>query len=244
MTNIPNMEYNKKIEVFSNVVKKEVLFPLEEKVVPGTLVFESLNPFPGYYHDTPDSSPPLYLYLALDMHYRFEEILRSIQEVSQGMSERFDACKAILTMSGEDIPAIRLRHFGGFECVVPLQEAFKNHGLGYLRKSKRAGEYPSFVRIVKMLYMKQVNPHIFIDLKEDYHGYIGIPRYLPWELFEQVTNRVKYNWMDSKFDTACGSFFLEGKLHEFVRIYSEKLDLRYLQDIRNLYLEELSHPLT
>jgi hypothetical protein len=238
------MEYNRKMEVFSNVVKQEVLFPLEEKISSGSLVFESLDPFPGYYHETPDSSPPLYLYLALDRQYRFEEILRAIQEVTPLTSEGFDACKAIITIAGEEIPAIRLRHFGGFDCVAPLQEAFKNHGLGYLRKSKRQGEYPSFVRIVKMLYLKQVEPHVYIDLKEDYHGYIGIPRYLSWELFESVTSRVKYNWMGSKFDTACGSFFSEGRLYEFVRVYSDKLDSGYLQDIRSLYLEELSHPLS
>lgn len=72
------MEYNKKIEVFSNVVKFEIIFPIDEKIVPGSLVFESLDPFPGYYRDTPDAAPPLYLYLVLDRQYRFEEILRAV----------------------------------------------------------------------------------------------------------------------------------------------------------------------
>lgn len=46
------MEYNKKLEVFGNLLKQEKLFPVEDKIVAGSLVFESLDPFPGYYSDT------------------------------------------------------------------------------------------------------------------------------------------------------------------------------------------------
>jgi hypothetical protein len=80
-------------------------------------------------------------------------------------------------------------------------------------------------------------------MKEDFHGYIEIPRFLNWEQFEKVTRQVKNNWFGSKFDAAVGSFYVEGRLREFVRIYSSKLDTGYLQDIRALYLEKMSHPL-
>ncbi len=237
------MEYNKKMEVFSNLVKLEKLFPIEDKIVRGSLVFESLDPFPGYYSDTPDSSPPVYLYLALDKMYRLEEILRSSQLIEPRFEEQFDAGKGILTIGAEEIPVIRLRHFGNYDMVAPLQEAFRDTGIGYLKRAKKQAEYPALLRIVKMMQIKQVEPHIFIDLKEDFHGYIEIPRFLNWEQFLTITQQVKYNWFGSKFDAAYGSFFAEGRLHEFIRIYSSKLDTDYLQDIRTLYLEKLSHPL-
>ncbi len=237
------MEYNKKLEVFGNLLKQEKLFPVEDKIVAGSLVFESLDPFPGYYSDTPDSAPPVYLYLALDKMYRLEEILRASQLIEPRFEEYFDAGKGIVYMGAEEIPVIRLRHFGNYDMVAPLQEAFSEAGIGYLRKSRKQGEYPALVRIVKMMWIKQVEPGVYIDMKEDFHGYIEIPRFLEWELFEKVTRQVKYNWFGSKFDAAVGSFVAEGKLREFVRVYSSKLDIGYLQDIRALYLEKMSHPL-
>jgi hypothetical protein len=236
------MEYNKKMEVFSNLVKQETMFPLEDKIIPGSLVFESLNPFPGYYSEGPDDTPPLYLYLALDKPYRLEELLRATQQVEPSFEENFDAGKSILMIGGDEFPAIRLRHFSDYNSLLPLQEAFTKHGIGFLKRTKRKGQYTALVRIVKILYIKQVEPHTYIDLKEDFHGYIEIPKCLTWDQFEYVTKLVKYNWFGSKFDAAHGSFYYEGRLHEFVRIYSDQMDTDYLQDIRSLYLEKLTHP--
>lgn len=237
------MEFNKKLEVFSNLLKQETLFPVEDKVVSGSLVFESLDPFPGYYHDTPDSSPPLYLYLALDKMYRLEEIIRASQLIEPRFEGHFDAGKGILYHAAEEIPVIRLRHFGQYDVVAPLQEAFREAGIGYLRKSRKQGEFTALIRIVKMMWIKLVETGVYVDMKEDFHGYIEIPRFLNWEQFEKVTRQVKNNWFGSKFDAAVGSFYAEGRLREFVRIYSSKLDTGYLQDIRALYLEKISHPL-
>jgi hypothetical protein len=237
------MEFNKKLEVFSNLLKQETLFPVEDKVVSGSLVFESLDPFPGYYHDTPDSSPPLYLYLALDKMYRLEEIIRASQLIEPRFEGHFDAGKGILYHAAEEIPVIRLRHFGQYDVVAPLQEAFREAGIGYLRKSRKQGEFTALIRIVKMMWIKLVETGVYVDMKEDFHGYIEIPRFLNWEQFEKVTRQVKNNWFGSKFDAAVGSFYVEGRLREFVRIYSSKLDTGYLQDIRALYLEKMSHPL-
>ena len=237
------MEYTKKIEVFSNLVKLEKIFPVEDRIVQGSLVFESIDPFPGYYSESPDSSPPLYLYLALDELYRLEQILRAVQEIEPLFEEHFDAGKGIISIGSEDIPVIRLRHIGNYENVIPLQKALMEHGIGYLKRSRKSGEYLALIRIVKMMYLKQVEPHIYVDLKEEFHGYFEIPRYLNWNKFEAVTRQVKYNWFGSKFDAAYGSFFHESRLHEFVRIYATSLDNSYLREIRNLYLEKLDHPL-
>ncbi len=237
------MKENKKLEVFGNLLKREKLFPLEDKIVSGSMVYESLDPFPGYYNDIPDSSPPAYLYLALDKKYRLEEILRASQLLEPRFEEHFDVGKGILYLRSKEIPVIRLRHLGNYDIVASLQEALSEAGIGYLCKSHKQGEYTALVRIVKMMRVRQVETAVYIDMKEDFHGYIEIPRFLNWKQFEKVTRHVKYNWFGSKFDAAVGSFYIEGKLREFVRIYSDKLDIGYLQDIRALYLEKMSHPL-
>lgn len=235
------MEYIRKAEVYSNLIKLENIFPLEQRIIPGSLVFESRDPFSGYYSETPDSSPPVYLYLVLDKAYRFEEIMRATQKVRLSVPEEFDAAMGILNVGSEEPQfVIRLRNFRDIRVLIPIQEAYQEQGINFLKGHKKQGEYRVHTRIIKMLWLGEAAPFVYHDLKEQYHGYIEIPEFLPWEKFLTITRQVKYNWMGSKFDASCGSFVLDGELHEFVRIYSWNMDIGYLQDIRALYLEKMN----
>jgi hypothetical protein len=233
------MGNNKKIEVFGNLLKIETVEVIKKKIVPGSLVFESQNPFPGYYHETPGSSVPLYMYIALNKHHSLEKLLRATQEIESGFEGKFEAGKGFLTIADEEFYVLRLRHFGDYNMVVKIQEAFAGVGIDLLTTSKKQGIYEAKIRIVKFLSLEEVGDGIYFDLKEDFHGYIEIPRFLDWDEFYDVTKRVRYNWTGSEFDAASGSFFYNGKLHEFVRIYSHKLSKEYLTEIRTLYLEKI-----
>ena len=63
------MERNKRFEVFGTLTKTETVFTIDDKIIPGTLVFEALRPFPGYYSESPTSAKPVYMYLALEEQY-------------------------------------------------------------------------------------------------------------------------------------------------------------------------------
>jgi hypothetical protein len=84
------METNKQFEVFGSITKTETVFTIDQKIISGTLVFEALKPFPGYYSDSPMGAKPVYRYLALDDAYEFEDILRATQKVQLGFDTRFD----------------------------------------------------------------------------------------------------------------------------------------------------------
>lgn len=232
------MVNNKQIEVFSNLTKLEKVEIIKKKIVPGSLVFESKNPFPGYYHETPGPPDELYMYIALSGDHSLEKILRATQKIESGFEGKFDAGKGFLTIVNDMFYVLRLRHFGDYDMVVKIQKAFAGVGIDLLTNSKKQGIHEAQIRIVKFLMLEELGPGVFVDMKEHYHGYIVIPRFLEWNEFFDVTMRVRYNWTGSEFDAACGSFYYQGKLHEFVRIYSQKLSKEYLTDIRELYLKK------
>ena len=229
----------KKIEVFSNLEKIERVEVIKKKIVPGSLVFESKNPFPGYYHETPGSVNEAYMYIALAKHHSLEDILRATQRIEEHFDGSFDAGKGFLTIVNDLYYVLRLRHFGDYDMIVKIQEAFAGVGIDLLKNAKKLGAHDARIRIVKFLSLDEVGDGVYLDMKDDYIGYIEIPKFLLWDEFYDVTMQVRYNWAGSEFDAAVGSFHHNGRLQEMVRIYSHKLSPEYLSEIRKVYLEKI-----
>jgi len=233
------MEQNKQFEVFGSLTKTETVFTIDHKILPGTLVFEALKPFPGYYYDTPTGSKPVYLYLALEEQYPIEDILRASQKIQHEFKTRFDAGKGFLSVHDVKYDVLRIRHLKDYDLLEKLQRSFTENGIQFLHKSKKYKDELVKIRIVKFFTLNEIAENIFLDKNEKYHAYIEIPRHLDWEEFIAITNKVKYNWVEGKFDAAMGAFYYNGELHELVRIYSDKIGLDYLQDLRKVYLEKM-----
>ncbi|HKJ41918.1 MAG TPA: hypothetical protein VKA27_07470 [Sunxiuqinia sp.] len=233
------MEQKNNIEVFGTITKRETVFTIDDKVEPGTLVFEALEPFPGYYHETPMDQKPIYMYIALAEPYSLEEIIRATENVEQVFDEKFDSGKGLLRMFNSVYTVLRVRHLKRYDLVGALQKAYESNGIRFAQKSKKGIKEEAQIKVIKFFSLEELDEGIYMDKKEKYHAYIELPHYLEWEKFNELGNRVKYNWTGSKFDAAVGAFYYEGKLHEFVRIYSKKLSLEYLQDLKKLFYAKL-----
>lgn len=233
------MEQRKEIEVFGTLTKTEKVFTIDKKVTNGSLVFEALEPFPGYYHETPFDTKPVYLYLALEENYPLEDVIRISQKIQPEFGKRFDAGKGFIQVINEKYNVLRLRHLNDYNAVEQLQQAFADNGIKPLHKQKKNFEAEAYIKIVKFLTLEPLADGIWLDKREDYHGYIELPKKLSWEEFRELSLSVKYNWMGSKFDAAKGAFYYQRTLHEFVRIYSNKIDTEYLQELQKLYLEKM-----
>lgn len=233
------MKENKKIEVFSNLTKLITVVAINEKIIPGSLVFDSLNTFPAYYHDTPFSARPIYIYLVLDKQYPLEEILRATQNIEKKYDWSFDAGKGYLQIGSELLNVIRLRHIPDLEIVDNIQEAYIKQGIHFLMNKKIKGTLEAEIKVVKFMNLEQLGEGVYIDWQRPEFGYIEIPEYLDYQTFVKVTMDVKYNWMGPEFDAATGSFYYQGKLLEFIRILSSKNEAEYLDSIRKLYLQKI-----
>lgn len=233
------MKDSNKMEVFGNLTKYDTVVAIDEKIVPGSLVFDSLNPFPGYYHETPMEGRPIYIYLVLDKQYPLEEVLRATQNIEKEYEWKFNAGKGYMRIGSEFLNVIRVRHLPELDLVEKIQEAYMKHGIRFLMSKKIRGKIEAEVKIVKFLLLKQLGEGLYIDMSEPTFGYIEIPKYLHREAFLKVSMDVKYNWLGHEYDAASGSFYKDGKLFEIVRILSNKIDKNYLEDLRKLYLEKI-----
>jgi hypothetical protein len=233
------MGNNKKIEVFVNLTKNDTVLAIEEKIMPGSLVFDSLNPFPGYYHDSPTNVRPIYIYLVLARQYPLEEVIRATQNIEKEYNWNFDAGKGYMTIGSEFLNVIRVRHLPQLDMVAKIQEAYINQGIDFLMTKKLKGKLEAKVKIVKFLNLEQIGEGIYLSSDDSTFGYLEIPKYLHHEAFIKVTMDVKYNWDGHEFDAARASFYSNGKLYEVVRIRSDQNDLSYLSKIQKLYVEKI-----
>ncbi len=233
------MNKENKLEVFGTLSKEEPVLTISDRIVPGTLVFEALAPFPGYYNDSPLATKPIYMYLALQEQYTLVDILRATEKVEKVFDNKFEAGKGFLQIYDQKYHVLRVRHLEHYDLIGKLQEAYQDQGIFPLKKTRKGLEEPAQIRVIKFFNLTKIDDGIYLDNKEDFHAYLEVPQGHSWEGFNELTNRVKYNWVESKFDAALGAFYHNGKLHEFIRIYSNKLNLPYLQELRKLYLEKL-----
>src|SRR5690606_34130382 len=170
------MEQNKKMEVFSNLTKQVTIMTVEEKVMPGSLVFEAMNQFPGYYHETPTKPEPIYLYLVLDRQYPLEEVLRASQNIEKEYNWNFDSGKGYMLIGSQLLNVIRLRHLAEIDLVEKIQEAYQKQGINFLMNKKLNGKLEAEVKIVKFLNLIKLGEGIYVEEKDDNFGYIEIPK--------------------------------------------------------------------
>ncbi len=233
------MGNNKKIEVFLNLTKGDTVVAIEEKVLPGSLVFDSLNPFPGYYHETPTSSKPIYIYMVMARQYPLEEILRATQNIEKMYNWNFDAGKGYMTIGSEFLNVIRVRHLPELDMVAKIQEAYIEQGIEFLMNKKLRGKLDATVKIVKFLVLEVIDEGIYLYIEDPTFAYVEIPKFLNQRAFQKVSMDVKYNWDGHEFDAAPASFYYKGKLHEAVRIRSDQMDVEYLSRIKRLYADKI-----
>ncbi len=233
------MGNNKTMEVFINLTKNDSVVAIDENILSGSLVFDSLNPFPGYYHETPVSSGQVYIYMVLNRQYPLEEIIRATQNIEKEYGWDFDAGKGYMTIGSEFLNVIRMRHLPQIDMVEKIQDAYQKQGVNFLMNKKLKGKLNTTVKIVKFSTLNEHGEGIYISADEPTFGYIEIPKYLNGTVFSKVSMDVKYNWEGHEFDAAACSFYNSGKLYEVVRIRSDKIDTDYLAAIRKLYLEKI-----
>ncbi len=234
------MAKNRKDAVYGTLGKSESLFVVHGKSLHGSLVFESLAPFPGYYNHQENDVKPVYLYLALDREYSVFDIEWAKLAVKKRYNWHFEIAKGKIELFDKHLDVVRLRHLDSFDQLIPIQNEFIKAGIKLkMNTLNHVKNEEGFIQLSKIFNIRKLGKGIYIDASEDYHAYLLLPHKLTQNEFEATTLTVKYNWELPGFDAAAGCFFIRGKLKEMVRIYSKNITIEYLEKLRKLYLSKM-----
>ncbi|WP_066627917.1 hypothetical protein [Labilibacter marinus] len=236
------MEKNLIVERYGNLLKAEQLVTMEEKILPNTFVLEAPEPFPGffnYYSESPQDSTPLYIYLVVDQLYTLEQVTRARQNIKEYFPSDFHADAGTVTIYNKTYHVIRIRHLQKYDQIKALQTAFLDEGIKFKRKPSKKIESTGVIRLKKFFRLNEVEEGLFLDDVEKDHGYICLPRFVKWAEFEELTNKVKYNWSGSFFDAALGHFHSNFEIEDMIRIYNPKIDIELLRKAKQTYLEQI-----
>ena len=226
--------------MYGTLGKSESLFVVHGKSLHGSLVFESLAPFPGYYNHQENDVKPVYLYLALDREYSVFDIERAKLAVKKTYNWQFETAKGKIELFDKHFDVVRLRHLDSFDQLIPIQNEFIKAGIKLkMNTLNHVKNEEGFIQLSKIFNIRKLGKGIFIDTSEDFHAYLLLPYKSTQKEFEETTLKVKYNWELTGFDAAAGCFFIGGKLKEMVRIYTRNLTIEYLEKLRKLYLSKM-----
>ncbi len=226
-------------ETFGTLEKLEEFTTLTQNNIPGSLVFESLSPFWGYYNENPKDYNPLYIYIAIDKTYPVYDVARAVGNIHQTTGKVIDAVKGFVSFNDRFYNVLRLRHIDGYQCIAELQEAFSQNGIKPLIETNIQQRVSAHVTLNKVFCLKKIAKGIWIDSCEKNHAYIELPKSLSFDEFKNITCEVRNNWLKSSFDAAKGYILDMREGIDIVRIYSEKLELEYLQGIMKLYQQKI-----
>jgi hypothetical protein len=227
-------------EFYGILEKIEDFTTLTGNIIPGTLVFESLSPFVGYYNENPhDYESPLYLYMAVESDYSVFDIARAFQLVKNSLKIDLDVAKASVRFNDKFFHVLRLRHIDGYSRLIDIQKQFAEHGIKPLKSSLNKKNIHAHVTLNKVFCLESISDGLFIDRREKNHAYIQMPYMIHFDKLIEVTKRVRNNWVENRFDAAMGYFLCSDEVIEIVRIYTDNLDVNNLTALQDLYLKKL-----
>lgn len=220
------------------ISKKENLVPVEQLSNCKIMILESAEPFPGYhgYVDTVKNNPDA-VYIVTKRAYSDDKLFRIIMHIREKFPHTFDGTPGVITMNNKQVHVIRLKGLN-YVHIPELIELFRANEIDFMKR-KKIPPFNSLIKIRKFFELKEVVEGVFQDMNEHRFSYLRIPCTLRWSTFERITQDIKYNTEDNRFDAAIGHVYEKEGLFDFVRIFDKNFRLGKLTYIREKYLEQI-----
>jgi hypothetical protein len=169
--------------------------------------------------------------LFTDRFYSLEEVLWFSNGFDTCYSEKLNIASAILEFQNKQHPAIRLKNFPNYEQLHMLQKCLVQLGIVFSKKTPLVTN--SKVVINKCFELQELEEGLFLDKLEENKGYITFQKRINRGNFGEIVAKIRNNSNCSLFDAVPGGFIINSHSVDFIRVFSENLDLELLKCIKN-----------
>jgi hypothetical protein len=230
-----------KEHIFGHIIKREFITTAAAHILPGIFVLKIGKPFPGLYKNLVIRNIPEFYFLVLNESYPPESILNASGEINQKCDHRFNAVAGEISISGITYPVIRIKNIREKDCISELQSRFQEKGFRFNTRPEPI-QSVGMVKIIKYFSLVEVKEGVYFDRMVQELGYFEIPRSMEWEVFEEMTNRIRVNVALGAFDAAMGVFYMGGREVNIIRIFNPVRSARNLTLIQDQYHVEMCNP--
>lgn len=224
------MKTEKSTTFYGSITKKESLQLIETNIIKNSWVAEANLPYSNYYGQVPQTIKPNSLFLFTRYYYTLDEIQRTLQNMSGCIKNGLNLASAILNFDKQQFPAIRIKNFPDYSHLSQLQECFMQQGVQWANKIPFMNEAEA--KITKCFELEKANDQIYFDKVEEDKGYIFLNNSINRPNFDNSIKQIKNNSTQILFDAVPGTFIIETKAVDVVRIYSGRLKLELLQNLK------------
>lgn len=213
-----------------SITKKENLVSLKSNILEDTWVAEANFPYANYYGQIPSKPKPNSLFLFTDRYYSLEEVLWFSNGFDTFYTEKLNVASALLEFQNKQHPAIRLKNFPDYKHLHLLQKWLVQQGIVFSKKTPLVTATKAVIN--KCFELQELEEGIFLDKLEDNKGYITFEKKIDRKNFEELLFKIRNNSNCSFFDAAPGGFIINSHSVDFIRIFSENLNLELLNCIK------------
>ncbi len=236
------MTAKQQFDTVGYIIKKEIIASIEHDTE-NALVLETKKPYPGYHGTTiPDHLNPLSLFMVTDKKYTGEHVIRATTAVKVNYPEHFDAVPGMVTLFNMLTPCIRIKDMRSYKNINLLVAAYRKNGIGFM-KDRKVEPFNGLIKIRKYFSLIVQENGLYSDADVPSMVYFEIPGLISWDLFEDITLRLKPNVEYNNFDAALGVFFTPKGVIDSIRIFHEEIDMKDIVFLRKKYLEEIARVL-
>jgi hypothetical protein len=98
------------------------------------------------------------------------------------------------------------------------------------------------IKLKKYFDLEEIDKGVYFDKKTPELAYFRIPYQIEWDLFEEITKRIKVNVALGDFDTAIGAFHIGEKAEYIIRVLKIQRSLESIGLIKKDYLIYINKP--
>ena len=227
--------------IFGCIYKKEFLTTVEKNILPGSFVLKIWRPFHGLQDKMPLRNIPDFYFMVMKEDYPLGDIIVASEKIKLKSDQLFDAVEGNIYVAGATHPVIRIKLFDKILLMKDIQNLFTEYGFE-ISMNRVLIKERGVIKLKKYFSLEEVGKGIYFDRKTPELAYFRLPRQVEWDLFEEITKRIKVNVALGDFDTAIGAFHMGEKIEYIIRVLKLQRSIDSIVLIKQDYLTYINKP--